>query len=68
MTQNNGKWLGTIISIIILVVFALYKGFGEQKATNKSNAHSSSKLLKIRLILLLRGKTLISLKVWKVSF
>ena len=43
MTQKQWKMISTIISIIILIVFALYKAFGEQKATNKSNTHSSSK-------------------------
>lgn len=43
MTQKQWKMISTIISIIIVVVFALYKAFGEQKATNKSNTHSSSK-------------------------
>ena len=35
MTQKQWKMISTIISIIIVVVFALYKAFGEQKATNK---------------------------------
>ena len=43
MTQKQWKMISTIISIIIVVVFALYKAFGEQKTTNKSNTHSSSK-------------------------
>ena len=43
MTQKQWKMISTIISIIIIIVFALYKAFGEQKNTNKSNAHSSSK-------------------------
>ena len=43
MTQKQWKMISTIISIIIVVVFALYKAFGEQKTTHKSNTHSSSK-------------------------
>ena len=43
MTQKQWKMISTVISIIIVVVFALYKAFGEQKTTNKSNTHSSSK-------------------------
>lgn len=36
MTQKQWKMISTIISIIILIVFALYKAFGEQNATKKS--------------------------------
>ena len=62
MTQKQWKMISTIISIIIVVVFALYKAFGEQKATNKSIRILHRKRLKMLLILHLRERILITLK------